>query len=305
MGCFRTSSGQLLSRFCRRLLGAGDARGTITGESWRGSLGDTARDRHGGIFRRSSAPGTPFGSVISAGQRMEPTSGCLTLYVLRGCSDPARTAVRNSCCRSTRRLSGPISTLPVHESSPLSRRTLWSPPGTQGAPPNYTNLPVEPADRALGRSRGGLSTKIHALTDDRTRPVTVILTGGQAGDNPQLVPLLDLHRRQSPPGQVRRFRLLADRAYSHPSTRQQLRHRRIAHTIPERQDQKDRRKAKGSKGGRPPGFDKDSYMKRNTVERGFLRLKQWRGIASRFDKHALTYLGGVILAAIVAHVRTN
>lgn len=72
----------------------------------------------------------------------------------------------------------------------------------------------------LGRSRGGLSTKIHALTDDRTRPDTVILTGGQAGDNPQLVPLLDLHRRQSPPGQAHRFRLLADRAYSHPSTRQ-------------------------------------------------------------------------------------
>jgi transposase len=166
-------------------------------------------------------------------------------------------------------------------------------------------LPVEPVDRALGRSRGGLSTKIHALTDDRTRPVTVILTGGQAGDNPQLVPLLDLHRRQSPRGQAHRFRLLADRAYSHPSTRQQLRHRRIAHTIPERQDQKDRRKAKGSKGGRPPGFDKDSYMKRNTVERGFLRLKQWRGIASRFDKHALTFLGGVILAATVIQVRTN
>ncbi len=166
-------------------------------------------------------------------------------------------------------------------------------------------VPPEPADHALGRSRGGLSTKIHALTDDRTRPVTVILTGGQAGDNPQLVPLLDLHRRQSPRGQAHRFRLLADRAYSHPSTRQQLRHRPIAHTIPERQDQKDRRKAKGSKGGRPPGFDKDSYMKRNTVERGFLRLKQWRGIASRFDKHALTFLGGVILAATVIQVRTN
>ena len=166
-------------------------------------------------------------------------------------------------------------------------------------------LPVEPVDRALGRSRGGLSTKIHALTDDHTRPITVILTGGQAGDNPQLVPLLELHHRQSPPGRTRRFRLLADKAYSHPSTRQQLRHRRIAHTIPERQDQKDRRKAKGAKGGRPPGFDQATYAKRNTVERGFLRLKQWRGIATRFDKHALTYLGGVILAATVIHLRTN
>ncbi len=75
---------------------------------------------------------------------------------------------------------------------------------------------------------------MHALTDDRTRPITVILTGGQAGENPQLVPLLDLHRRQSRTGSTRRFRLLADKAYSDPSTRQQLRGRRIAHTIPER-----------------------------------------------------------------------
>ncbi len=143
------------------------------------------------------------------------------------------------------------------------------------------------------------------MTDDRTRPITVILTGGQAGDNPQLAPLLELHRRQSPPGFSHRFRLLADKAYSHPSTRQHLRHKKIAHTIPERQDQKDRRKAKGSKGGRPPGFNKETYVHRNTVERGFLRLKQWRGIATRYDKHALTFLGGVILAAIVIYFKTN
>ena len=68
--------------------------------------------------------------------------------------------------------------------------------------------------------------------------------------------------------------------------------RRIPHTIPERQDQKDRRKAKGTRGGRPPGFDQAIYAKRNTVERGYLRLKQWRGIATRYDKHALTFLGG-------------
>ena len=173
--------------------------------------------------------GTHLGCVrIQPGQRF----GAAAVDRLNGCPGPST----RGRCTSFR----------------PSWRTLWCPSETQGASSNYTNLPVEPADRALGRSRGGLSTKIHALTDDRTRPVTVILTGGQAGDNPQLVPLLDLHRRQSPPGQSHRFRLLADRAYSHPSTRQQLRHRRIAHTIPERQDQKDRRKAKGSKGGRPP-----------------------------------------------------
>jgi len=56
-------------------------------------------------------------------------------------------------------------------------------------------------------SRGGLSTKIHTLTDQRCCPVTVILTPGQSGDNPQLVPLLDLHRRQQPRGRGRRFRV--------------------------------------------------------------------------------------------------
>lgn len=164
-------------------------------------------------------------------------------------------------------------------------------------------MPVEPADHAIGRSRGGRTTKIHTLTDDRTRPVAVILTPGQAGDNPQLEPLLDLHHKQYPLPRKPRFRLLADKAYSHPSTREKLRRRRIPHTIPERQDQQDRRKAKGSKGGRPPGFDQQTYAKRNTVERGYLRLKQWRGIATRYDKHALTFLGGVTLANTVIHLR--
>jgi len=97
----------------------------------------------------------------------------------------------------------------------------------------------------LGRSRGGLSTKIHTLTDQRACPVTVILTPGQAGDNPQLVPLLDLHRRQHSGGRSRKFRVLADRAYSHPSTRKELRRRRIGNTIPQRSDQQAHRKTKG------------------------------------------------------------
>jgi hypothetical protein len=80
------------------------------------------------------------------------------------------------------------------------------------------------------------------------------LTAGQAGDNPQLVPLLDDYaaacKQQGVSG--RDFRLLGDKAYSHPSTRTELRSRRIKHTIPQRSDQIARRKAKGSTGGRPP-----------------------------------------------------
>lgn len=151
----------------------------------------------------------------------------------------------------------------------------------------------------MGRSRGGLTTKIHALTDQLCRPVTLLLSPGQAGDNPMLAPLLTayrLHDRGT-------LHLLADKAYSHPSTRKRLRALRIPHTIPERSDQINRRKAKGSRGGRPPTFDQLLYRLRNTVERGFGKLKQWRGIATRYDKYALTYLGGLTLAAIITHHR--
>ena len=121
------------------------------------------------------------------------------------------------------------------------------------------------------------------------------------------MPLLDdyaaTRKQHGAPG--RDFRLLADKAYSHPSTRAELRCRRIKHTIPERSDQIARRKAKGSTGGRPPAFDIGVYGLRNTVERGFNRLKQWRGIATRYDKYALTYLGGVLLACAVIHARVG
>jgi putative transposase len=177
----------------------------------------------------------------------------------------------------------------------------------RGALSNYKKAPDEPDDHAIGRSRGGLTTKIHALTDQRQAPVMVRLTAGQAGDNPQLVPLLDDYAAACTHhgGSGRDFELLADKAYSHPSTRAELRSRRITHTIPERTDQIARRKAKGSAGGRPPAFDAAHYGLRNTVERGFNRLKQWRGIATRYDKYALTYLGGVLLACAVIHARVG
>jgi len=129
----------------------------------------------------------------------------------------------------------------------------------------------------------------------------MLLSAGQDGDNPMLLPVLAAFGEQD----TGRFRLLADKAYSHPSTRKTLRTRKIPHTIPERRDQIARRKAQGSRGGRPPTFDPGIYRERNTVERGFNRLKHWRGVATRYDKYALTYLGGVTLAAIVIHHRTH
>lgn len=76
---------------------------------------------------------------------------------------------------------------------PTRTRPAPDPTSSQGARADYKNSRFEPDDHAIGRSRGGLTTKIHALTNQATDPVIVPLTGGQAGDNPELVPLLKAH----------------------------------------------------------------------------------------------------------------
>lgn len=153
---------------------------------------------------------------------------------------------------------------------------------------------------ALGRSRGGLTTKIHLAVDGRGRPLSILLTPGQAGDNPQLWPLLDaIEVNQPGPGRPRKRpdMLIADKAYAHDSTRAELRRRGIRHTIPERDDQLARRAAKGADGGRPPNFDRETYKHRNVVERCFNRLKQWRDLATRYAKRASLYRASLVLIA--------
>lgn len=73
----------------------------------------------------------------------------------------------------------------------------------------------------------------------------------------------------------------------------------IAHTIPERADQVRNRARRGSRGGRPSAFDREVYKHRNVVERCFNRLKQWRGIAPRYDKTAQSYEATVALASLL------
>ena len=77
--------------------------------------------------------------------------------------------------------------------------------------------------------------------------------------------------------------------------RQKLRSRGITAVIPEPADQIGHRKDRGSRGGRPVSFDADRY--RNGVQRGFDRLKNWRGPATRYDKHVVHYRGGMVLGA--------
>ena len=98
---------------------------------------------------------------------------------------------------------------------------------------------------------------------------------------------------------------MADKAYSHPSTRAALRARGVGFTCPERSDQIAHRKKKGSAGGRPPAFDQQVYAGRNVVERCFARLKQFRALATRYAKRAAYYRATLILAAVVLWLRED
>ena len=149
---------------------------------------------------------------------------------------------------------------------------------------------------------------MHLAVDGRGLPMAIGLTAGQAGDNPQLLPLLDaVSVARTGPGRPRQRpdRVVADRAYSHPSTRAALRARGIAFTSPERTDQIAHRKAKGSTGGRPPACDRDIYAGRNVVERCFARLKQFRALATRYAKRAAYYRSILIIAAVVLWLRED
>ncbi|MGW1649365.1 IS5 family transposase [Streptomyces eurythermus] len=158
----------------------------------------------------------------------------------------------------------------------------------------------EPSDHALGRSRGGLTTKIHFAADGRCRPLAFVVTPGQAGDAPAFTQVMAAIRVARPKGRprVRPMVVLGDKAYSSRAIREHLRKRKIRAVIPQPADQIAHRKRLGSKGGRPPAFDKTTYKQRNTVERCINRLKQWRGLATRYDKTATVYRAALHLATI-------
>ncbi|MGI5380571.1 IS5 family transposase [Streptomyces sp. CA-251387] len=165
----------------------------------------------------------------------------------------------------------------------------------------------EPDDHALGRSRGGLTTKIHLACDGKGRPLAILLTPGQRHDSicahPLLerirVPRIGLGRPRCKPDQV-----VADKAYSSRGFRAYLRKRGIAHVIPEKIDQRRHRHNRGRRSGRPPGFDRETYRRRNMIERCFNRLKGIRGIATRYEKTATSYEAAVTLASFLLWARS-
>ena len=152
-------------------------------------------------------------------------------------------------------------------------------------------------------------TKLHTICDGRGRNLATRVTPGQDGDTGELIGLVDQVRVARPSGRGRPRKrlghLTGDKAYSSRANRVALRARRIPYTIPERADQQAGRARRGSRGGRPPGFDRDRYRQRNQVERLMNRRKQFRAVATRFDKLAVRYQATVTVAGSFIWLRAK
>ncbi|MEU2931183.1 IS5 family transposase [Streptomyces sp. NPDC007251] len=182
----------------------------------------------------------------------------------------------------------------AHQHAPGARR---KPPRVPGRRTPRQHRP----DEGLGRSRGGLTCKIHLAGEGGRRPLVLLITPGQWGDAPQLIPVMERIRVGRPSDGRPRTRpdhLGGDKAYSSRRNRRYLRRRQIKHSIPEPKNQRANRQARGSKGGRPVGFDKTIYKRRNEVERTINALKTPRAVATRFDKRGYIFHGTVTVASI-------
>jgi transposase len=161
----------------------------------------------------------------------------------------------------------------------------------------------------MGRSRGGLTSKLHLLAEGRGRALAKRITPGQAADTKELVALVDAVAVPRPGGvgghRKKLDHLTADKAYGSRANRRSLRARGIPHTIPEREDVRASRVRKGSRGGRPCNFDAVRYKDRNQVERAFNRLKQFRAVATRYDKLKSRYDATVTVASIMIWLRAK
>ena len=136
--------------------------------------------------------------------------------------------------------------------------------------------------QAIGRSRGGRTTKIHALTDRLCRPIAFLITGGQVADCTAGALLLE---------RLPTCRLLhADKGYDSDALRRQVEAKGTAPNIPPKANRRWK-----------PCFSPVLYRGRNAIERMFCRLKDFRRVASRYDRLATNYLAAVCLAATVSY----
>lgn len=135
--------------------------------------------------------------------------------------------------------------------------------------------------QALGQSRGGKTSKLHALSDERGRPRVLLLTAGNINDISVARTLL----QRAGPLQG----LIADRGYDANHLRNFLAEQQATAVIPSTASRR-----------APIPYDTVAYRDRNRIERMWCRLKDWRRIATRYDKLARNFLSGVYIAAVFA-----
>jgi Transposase and inactivated derivatives len=137
--------------------------------------------------------------------------------------------------------------------------------------------------QAIGRSAGGLSSKIHAACDSHGNPIRFCLSEGQASDYTKAIDLLDGFVADA---------VLADKGYDADYVVEQAAKMGAVAVIPPKKNRLN-----------PREYDKVLYKERNQVERLFNRLKHWRRIATRYDKTACSFMGFVLIAAITIWLR--
>jgi hypothetical protein len=232
---------------CCPLIRRAAAGGLITGRCSTGSSSAPGRAARGGTCRRASGTGRRSITGIAAGRWMAPGRESWT-----GCGpDVMRPRAGTGQSAPIPRSAAPVSTRP----GPAASGPLMTSRG--GALANDRKSGRE----AIGRSRGGLTTRIHLAADLRCRPVARLTSPGQHGDSPRFIPLMDAIRiARRGPGRPRRRpgRAMADKARSAAASRAWLRRHHITAVIPVREDQKKHRRD-GRSGGRPPVFDPGWY----------------------------------------------
>ena len=139
------------------------------------------------------------------------------------------------------------------------------------------------ADQALGRSRGGFSSKIHVSVDGLGNPLQLILTPGQAGDSPQAAALLAETTAEG---------VIADRAYDTNAIRQQIAEMGADAIIPPHPNRKE-----------PAEYDRHRYKERHLVECFIKKIKQFRRVFSRFEKLAGRYMGFLQFTSVLIWLR--
>jgi transposase len=155
----------------------------------------------------------------------------------------------------------------------------------------------EPADHALGRSRGGFGSKVHLVCDGNGLPLAVEVTAGQRHESTQFERVLNKVRIPNRRGRprCRPVHLAGDKGYSYPRIRGWLRRYKIKDVIPRRSNQKPDRQT--------PPVRYSTYRRRAVIEQCVGWLKECRAVATRFDKLAINYKATVQLAMIQRYVR--